>query len=328
MQEGNHQAPDEGRLYAPLTRVLRPFGRIRWRALVRRMIFLNRLAKTSLVICAIVAIGGTAVWSAAGSAPSPQQAAAAQISVPTPGAANDPNATAQALKLTSTDNSENQYKPVAPCRIVDTRQGTGANGTPFGNGTARSYYVGGTFGFAPQGGKSGGCGIPIGAVAISAVVTAVTPTHSGFFRAWPQGSTEPNAALLNYANVTTGSGVTIPIRTNSAFALTMKNYLGTTELVIDVSGYYVQPIHAVIALSGSITKGSPRVLSVTNTGVGHYNVIVDRDVTNCTISSNAYGTGTFIANAVGNGTSIAVSTYNTSGVGASANINFEFAVSC
>ena len=44
------------------------------------------------------------------------------------------------------------YTPITPCRIVDTRKAGGAIGAE-----TRTYYVAGTFGFAPAGGTSGGC---------------------------------------------------------------------------------------------------------------------------------------------------------------------------
>ena len=55
------------------------------------------------------------------------------------------------------------FVPITPCRIADTRLG---GGIVTGSST-RSFYVAGTVGFAPQGGKSGGCGVPLGATAVT-----------------------------------------------------------------------------------------------------------------------------------------------------------------
>ncbi|MCB0971199.1 MAG: tandem-95 repeat protein, partial [Acidimicrobiales bacterium] len=74
------------------------------------------------------------------------------------------------------------YVPITPCRVVDTRVSGGA----LGDREIRDYAVSGSGGaFAGQGGQANGCGIPEGALAVEASVTAVSPADSGFFRAWP-----------------------------------------------------------------------------------------------------------------------------------------------
>ena len=56
------------------------------------------------------------------------------------------------------------YTPVAPCRIIDTRE-PGAGGAIPGNGT-RDFMVTGATGFESQGGHTGGCGIPEDATSV------------------------------------------------------------------------------------------------------------------------------------------------------------------
>ena len=56
------------------------------------------------------------------------------------------------------------YTPVAPCRIIDTRE-PGAGGPILGN-TTRDFMVTGTTGFESQGGHAGGCGIPEDATSV------------------------------------------------------------------------------------------------------------------------------------------------------------------
>ena len=221
--------------------------------------------------------------------------------------------------------SETSFVPITPCRIVDTR----GHGGSFVNGTIRTYNVGGTTGFAPQGGKSGGCGIPTSANAITATVGVTNTQNLGYLTVWPANLTKPKASIVNYAKGQTiaGSGA-IAIQPGVALSLKVFNYGGPSNVFIDVTGYYLPPIRAVIALDATITKSTGRVLSVVRTSTGHYSVTVDRDVTACTVNTNAYGTGTFIANGLGTGNVVAVSTYSTAGTGASTNINFELAVTC
>ena len=167
--------------------------------------------------------------------------------------------------------------PVTPCRIVDTRSAGGR----VGNGTTRSYYVTGTTMFVPQGGKSGGCGIPTGAKAVTATLTAVTPTNAGYMRAWAAGGPEPAATLLNYATSSTGTGATVPIRSGGTTALTVKNYGGPTHLVIDVTGYYAPQLNAYISTNGEIIDQSGRLVSAVNNSAGTYTLAWDRDISTC-----------------------------------------------
>ncbi len=183
-------------------------------------------------------------------------------------------------------HSENTFVAVTPCRIVDTRNAVGA----ISNGNTRTYYVGGAFGFAPQGGKSGGCGVPAGATAVAAIVTAVAPASSGYLRAYPSNQAEPSATTLNYtAHVTGGSGATLSLNIASNQGLKVTNHSGRTDLVIDVSGYYVPPIEGMInGNDASLYAGSSRLVSAIRNGVGSYTVTVDADVRYCTPTVTAY----------------------------------------
>lgn len=209
-------------------------------------------------------------------------------SVPPPRVPNAQDA-AVASAPTYQPSSESIYVPITPCRIVDTRTGTGTNGTPLGNGHIRAYYVGGTVGFAPQGGKSGGCGIPAGAVSISAVVTAVSPAGPGYIRAWANGQTEPSATILNYGTISTGTGVTLSINPSTAIALRVHNYRGPTELVIDVTGYYAKQLAGFISPTGGSYAGSSRIVSSTRIAdPGVYEVKFDREIRYCSAVATAY----------------------------------------
>jgi hypothetical protein len=186
--------------------------------------------------------------------------------------------------------SENSYVPIAPCRILDTRAGTTTTGsTPFAPLAKRVVYVGSTGHFEEQGGKPGGCGIPVGAVAISASFLVVSPTGAGRIHAWPNnGSPEPTATTYYYGNHTGSASATVTINPLSAYSLLVRNYSATTDLVIDVSGYYVKPLAAVVHPDGSLYSGSSRAIASTRVGVGQYRVKFDRYVRNCTVTAGGY----------------------------------------
>ena len=192
----------------------------------------------------------------------------------------------------ATGAPEGIFDAITPCRIVDTLLGGGS----LHNGTSRAFYVGGTTGFAPQGGKSGGCGIPVGALAITANITAVNPGGHGYLRAYPNGSSEPNATILSYAAVgSTGTGATVAINHTAAQSLKVTNHGGPVDLIIDVTGYYAQQIQGMVGVGGGIYSGGSRLVSATHDATGSYTVTVDTDVTYCTPTATAY-TGHVYAN--------------------------------
>ena len=116
-----------------------------------------------------------------------------------------------------------------PCRVVDTRSPAGTLGGPaLASGTTRSFPIVGT------------CGIPAGAVAVTANVTAVSPTASGFLEVLPSGiepagtssiSFKANQARSNNLDLALGAGGELSVRTQLSTA-------GTVHFVLDVSGYF------------------------------------------------------------------------------------------
>jgi hypothetical protein len=253
------------------------------------------LATTGWVVAAI-ALGMTATsWASAGGAPVGGSGAGA------PGA---PHASVVLRPL----QVDAVFRAIAPCRIVDTR----LKGGPIGNQQSRTYFVGGTTGFTPQGGKNGGCGIPVGATAIAASLTAPTPTGLGAIRAWPNGSAEPIATVLSYSqNITASSGATLSIATSPGAALRIKNYRGPTNLFIDVTGYYAQQIEARVNADGTLASATSRILSVSKTGTGRYAITVDVDVSQCSITVTPYATnGMFVSASETEGTKARVDLSN------------------
>lgn len=144
------------------------------------------------------------------------------------------------------------YVPVTPCRVVDTRS-RGLFALMFlGQGSNALWQVAGdgpTVG--QQGGRPGGCGVPDGATAVEAAVSAVTPHQSGYVRAHPSGITPPNATLLNYADgrATTNAGA-VPLAATGVQDLVVSNYGGLANVVVDVLGYFSDGTVAPSELSG------------------------------------------------------------------------------
>ncbi|HEX5114402.1 MAG TPA: right-handed parallel beta-helix repeat-containing protein [Pseudonocardiaceae bacterium] len=120
------------------------------------------------------------------------------------------------------------YFPVAPVRVLDTRDGTGGVrvGKLGANGVV-SLKLAGTHGIPATG---------VRAVVLN--VTAVSPTTSSFLTVYPDLTTRPVASSLNYvAHQTVPNLVTVPVGTNGA--VDFYNHLGTVDVAADLAGYYV-----------------------------------------------------------------------------------------
>lgn len=137
------------------------------------------------------------------------------------------------------------FVPVAPCRLLDTRVGGGI----ITAGTTRAFRVAGTAGFEAQGGKSGGCGIPIGGsspVAASVMVNlvAVDVSGKGNLAAWEFGQPEPLASSINFQRIdmNIANGLIVPISglSSQTADLNVKANVASAHLVADVTGYFTR----------------------------------------------------------------------------------------
>jgi hypothetical protein len=148
------------------------------------------------------------------------------------------------------------FTPVAPCRIVDTRNAGGI----LAAGATRDFWVTGT-GFASQGGAAGYCGVPFGP-ATAAVINFVATSSAGpgNLQAWPYAGTVPTASTLNYGSVTglvsIANGLAIPICDPSVSTctrdFTVKANNSNTHVVADVVGYFSKSASNVVQASSAL----------------------------------------------------------------------------
>ena len=133
------------------------------------------------------------------------------------------------------------YVPVTPCRILDTRL---AGGQIAAN-TVRGVDVTAVTDYAFQGGSASNCGGVGAAGSFAAAVinfTVVGPTAAGFITAFPTGTTQPNAATLNYAAGAVVGNAAIVTLDQGAAANEVNVYsFATTHLVADITGYFINP---------------------------------------------------------------------------------------
>jgi hypothetical protein len=111
---------------------------------------------------------------------------------------------------------------LTPCRVLDTRNPAGS--TPF-NG-AKDLNV------------SAACGAPASAKSYVLNATVVPPGPLGFLTLWPQGATQPLVSTLNAIDGAVTSNMAIVPAANGSISIFGSN---PTHLVMDISGYFIEP---------------------------------------------------------------------------------------
>jgi len=122
------------------------------------------------------------------------------------------------------------FVSVGPARVLDTRKGTGA---PVARVAAK-----GTLHVSVRGVG----GVPASGVsAVVLNVTVVAAGGSGVLTVFPDGAARPTASNLNFVTgQTVPNLVVVPLGSNGKVAL-YNGSTGSTDLVADVAGYYLNP---------------------------------------------------------------------------------------
>jgi hypothetical protein len=195
------------------------------------------------------------------------------------------------------------YIPITPCRLVDTRKVGGA----IPNGHARSFDARDLFD-ENQGGQED-CNFSTRASAVQATLTVIGAHANGVLKAYPTDQPEPTATLLNFGtafNASATGAVTLCTKehVHCAGDLAIKVLGSSANVVVDVLGYYVQPLYARVTADG---KGTGSQLeSVQHTGTGTYEVSFagslavignsyrfgDDNITQCAVSTSVGGPST------------------------------------
>ena len=182
------------------------------------------------------------------------------------------------------------FFPVAPCRILDTRFGTGVYLGPLAANSTTP--VGHNQNLVPQGGNVAGCGIPTDPAAIAVTVVAVGPAAAGDLRLFALLAPEPNASAINYAFVpglNIANTTIVPTCQICGLDFNIKVDVGATHVVADVVGYFWNPTFAnkngFVWAAAHVTGGATPTVSrsfnniaggtaatVTRLGVGTYEV--------------------------------------------------------
>ncbi|UKA62659.1 RCC1 domain-containing protein [Arthrobacter sp. FW306-04-A] len=123
---------------------------------------------------------------------------------------------------TSKPTTEGAFVSIAPTRFLDTR-----NSAPVSPDGTVSFQVGGVN------------GIPSDAAAVVFNLTVTGAKSAGFITAYASGTERPNSSNVNFAGgQTVPNSVAVPVGVDGKVTLFNRSS-GTTELIADVSGYYL-----------------------------------------------------------------------------------------
>jgi subtilisin family serine protease len=143
------------------------------------------------------------------------------------------------------------YTAVTPVRLTDTR----SSGGPLGSGGSRNLTVAGV---TP--------GAPAGATAVVLNVTVTNTTAASYLTVYPAGATQPLASNLNWvAGKTVPNLVEVPV--GSGGAITIYNAFGSSDVVVDLEGYYAAPS----GTAGGEVALTPARIADTRAGSGEPN---------------------------------------------------------
>ncbi|MFN0166340.1 MAG: SBBP repeat-containing protein [Bryobacteraceae bacterium] len=122
-----------------------------------------------------------------------------------------------------------RFQPVAPCRIVDTRNPAGTFGGPvMAGGSVRSFPI-------PQ----SVCGIPATAASYSLNVTVVPRGPLSYLTIWPTGQAQPLVSTLNsFGGTIVANAAIVPAGIGGAISVFVTD---TTDVILDINGYFDTP---------------------------------------------------------------------------------------
>jgi len=120
------------------------------------------------------------------------------------------------------------FYPLAPCRVLDTRNASGPYGAPaLAAGADRSVVL------------VGRCGIPSSAKAVAANVTALSSSSAGHLTIYPDGSPLPPTSTVNFtAGQTRANNAIVVLGTTGGVTVRSALASGTVEAILDVAGYF------------------------------------------------------------------------------------------
>jgi len=172
----------------------------------------------------------------------------------------------EAIESPATVSAPLPFIAITPCRIMDTRNAsqTGAFGPPsLGVDVSRSIPV-------PTHPVCTGIPATAGAYSLNMTVTNTGSNPFGFLKVWPQGAAEPNVSTLNWSSggQTIANAAIVPAGT--AGGITVKSGNASSDVIIDINGYYAGTIVSSLLAGTGVSVSSPTgnvTVGIANGGV-------------------------------------------------------------
>ena len=121
------------------------------------------------------------------------------------------------------------FYTLPPCRVLDTRNSTGPLGAPpLQPGATRTFDV-----------TASPCGIPAGAVAISANLTVTNMGAQGELVVFKSDISRPNTSSMSFrAGRTRANNAIVSLSASSTTFSVFNNSAATVDFILDVNGFF------------------------------------------------------------------------------------------
>lgn len=189
--------------------------------------------------------------------------------------------------LAAPGDERGAFEALAPVRILDTRDGTGAPTGPLAAGATIDVQVAGVG------------GIPANATGVVLNTTIDSPTQDTYISVYPTGAARPNSSTINAAAGDRLANM-VTLKVGAGGKVTAFNYAGQSHLVFDVAGYFVDRDFVTAA---ELIDAKPSVIQVAQDGTlvaapagvtveksnFVYSVFLPGDWTDCSVAGSAPG---------------------------------------
>lgn len=142
-------------------------------------------------------------------------------------AAVAPKGVASGPVLAAVTDLKGGFVPIAPLRVLDTRNGTGAPVAPIGAGQTVTVQVGGVGGAVPSKGVS----------AVALEVTVLDPSVGSYLEVWEAGQAQPPVSSVDTTGGVVGDDLVIS-RVSAGGKVAVYNSAGSTDVTVDVVGWF------------------------------------------------------------------------------------------
>ena len=181
------------------------------------------------------------------------------------------------------------FTPLAPCRIMDTRNPGAISGILVAGSTRTFYGNSSATNYPSQGGLLATCGLPV-TRDVAAIVLNVTVTDSagaGYITLFPANAAKPLASSVNFtAGAVVANNATLKISQAHASGQFKIFSTSNVHVVADILGYYAQPLSTALECVdtvwaiATVAAGASGIVIALACTAGY-----TQTATNCNISS-------------------------------------------